>query len=70
MLTVPLFLFLAFIAAVLVKTKSIGGGALTLGIALGLTLASTAVGPPVLAAMNSGAASVVQTISATVGGTK
>ena len=68
-ITFPLFLlFAGFVAAVLVKTSTVKGGALVLGVLVGLSLASTAVGPPILSAMTSATTTAVHTISSAVGG--
>ena len=68
MITFPLFLLFAFVAAVLVKTGAVKGGAIVLGVLVGLSLASTAVGPPILSAMTSATTTAVHTISGVVGG--
>ena len=70
MITFPLFLLFAFVAAVLVKTGAVKGGALVLGVLVGLSLATTAVGPPILSAMTSATTTAVHTISGAVGSHK
>jgi hypothetical protein len=67
-ITFPLFLLFGFIAVVLVRAKVVRGGALVLGALLGLSLATTEAGPPILSAMTSATTSVVHTISGAVGG--
>lgn len=67
MITFPLFLLLALLAVILLKTKAVKGGALVLGVLLGLSLASTSFGPPILAALTSMCTAVVQGLSS-VGG--
>ena len=68
MITFPLFLLFAFVAAVLVKTGAVKGGALVLGVLVGLSLATTSIGPPILSAMTSATTTAVHTISGVVGG--
>lgn len=48
MITAPLFVILLVITFVCVKTKSAKLGSVILGILLGLTLASTMVGAPIV----------------------
>ena len=67
MITFPLFLLLAGITAVLLKTRSVQLGAVVLGVLLGLSLASTTIGPPILAAVTGMSTAVVSGLSS-VGG--
>ena len=66
-ITFPLFLLLAGITAVLLKTRSVQLGAVVLGVLLGLSLASTTIGPPILAAVTGMSTAVVSGLSS-VGG--
>ena len=68
MVTAPLFLLLAFVAYICIKTKAIAVGGLVLGVLLGLTLASTALGGPITDALTAGTEAVVATMSTAFGG--
>lgn len=67
MITFPLFLLFAFIAAVLLVTDSVTIGGVLLGCLLGLSLAATSIGPPILAALTGVSTSVVQGLTS-IGG--
>jgi hypothetical protein len=69
-ITFPLFLLFAFVAIVLVKTGAVKGGALVLGVLVGLSLASTSAGPPILSAMTTATTTVVHTFSGAAGNHK
>lgn len=48
MVTAPLFVVLLFVTALCVKGKIAKAGSVILGVLLGLTLAATTIGPPIL----------------------
>lgn len=68
MVTAPLFLVLAIAAFVAMKYGSTKPGGMFLGILLGLSLASTTIGPPILDGLNQAMASVVASVSSVAGG--
>ena len=68
MVTFPLFLLLAAVAALLLKTKAIKGGALVLGLLLGLSLASTTFGPPILNALTQASSALISALTVAAGG--
>jgi hypothetical protein len=63
MVTAPLFIVLAIAAFVAVKYGSTKPGGMILGVLLGLSLASTSLGPPMLAALNDAMTSVIDSMS-------
>lgn len=67
MITFPLFLLLGFVVVICLKTKSAQIGSVVLGCLFGLSMASTALGPPILAALTSMCAAVVLGLSS-IGG--
>lgn len=67
MITFPLFLLLGFIVVICLKTKSAQLGSVVLGCLFGLSMASTALGPPILTALTNMSTAVVQGLSS-VGG--
>lgn len=67
MANVPLFLVILFAVAMCIKGKAASAGSVALGALLGLTLAGTAVGPPILHGMTSAATSLVSGLSASLG---
>lgn len=54
MVTAPLFIVLLVSAIVAVKYGNVKPGAMFLGVLLGLSLASTSFGPPILSALQDG----------------
>jgi hypothetical protein len=64
---VPAVLLLGFIVVVCLKTKSAQIGSVVLGVLFGLSLATTALGPPILTALTNMSTAVVQGLSS-VGG--
>ena len=67
MVAAPLFVVVLLVTALLLKTKSANGGSVTLGLLLGLTLASTPWGPPVLSAVTAMSSGLMQGLSS-IGG--
>jgi hypothetical protein len=63
MVTAPLFLILLVAAIVAVKYGPVRPGGMVLGVLLGLSLASTQFGPPVLKALQDGVTMVVSSAS-------
>ena len=68
MVTAPLFLLLAFVVFICVKTKTVAVGGIVLGALLGLTLASTALGGPITDGLTAGTEAVVAAMSTAFGG--
>ena len=67
MVTVPLFLILLIVAYVSVRHGKAGAGGMVLGVLLGLAMASTAIGPPLLNGLTSLSTTVIRSISAATG---
>jgi hypothetical protein len=67
-LTMPLFLVLLLIAIVGVKYGAMKFGAVLLGTLLGLTMASTAFGPPMVKGLEQFSKTVVETVSGAANG--
>jgi hypothetical protein len=67
MVTLPLFLILLLIAYLSVRHGKAGAPAMVLGVLLGLTMASTAIGPPLLSGLTTLSTTVVHSISAAAG---
>ncbi|MGL5825769.1 MAG: hypothetical protein ACRCYU_13310 [Nocardioides sp.] len=67
MLTMPLFLVLLLIAFVAVKYGATKLGPVVLGVLLGLTMASTAFGPPLTNGLEQFSRTLVATISQAAG---
>jgi len=67
MVTLPLFLILLLAAYVSVRHGSAGAPAMVLGVLLGLSLASTAIGPPLLSGLTTLSTTVIHAISAATG---
>jgi hypothetical protein len=63
MVTSPLFIILAVAAVVAVKWGPMKVSHLVLGVLLGLSLAATSLGPPILDGITSAMSSVVSTVS-------
>ena len=67
MVTAPLFLILALFAFVSVRYGKSSPGGMFLGVALGLSLASTALGPPILDGITFVMTSAVDSLSSVAG---
>lgn len=67
MVTMPLFLMLAGCAIVAVRWGTTKPGGVLLGILVGLTLAGTSFGPPLLAGLDQLATTVVASLSSAAG---
>ncbi|MGL5826283.1 MAG: hypothetical protein ACRCYU_15945 [Nocardioides sp.] len=63
MLTMPLFLAVLFVVVVVVKAKKKMLGPVILGAVLGLTMASTAFGPPLTGGLQQMTSAVVTALS-------
>lgn len=63
MVTAPLFVVLLLITVVCVKGKVAKGGSVVLGVLLGLTLASTALGTPILDGLTAASNGIVSSIT-------
>lgn len=68
MVTAPLFVILLVITLVCLKGKVAKAGSVTLGVLLGLTLASTALGQPVLQALTAASTGLVNSLASLGGG--
>jgi len=68
MVTMPLFALLVFGAIVAIKWGPLSLGPVILGLFIGLTMASTTMGPPVLNALTEATAQVTSAISHSTGG--
>ena len=68
MINAPLFLVLVFIIVVCIKGKAASAGSVALGTLLGLTLAGTAVGPPILHGLTSASSALVSGLTSSLGG--
>jgi hypothetical protein len=68
MVTASLFVVLLILVVATVWLKKVKVGSLTLGVLFGLTLATTAVGPPILAGFQTTLDTLVSAISSAVGG--
>jgi hypothetical protein len=64
----PLFLVLLLVAIVAVKYGALKPGAIVLGVLLGLTMASTSLGPPIRQGLNQFSETLVSTLSQATGG--
>jgi hypothetical protein len=67
MVTLPLCLFLLGAVYVAVRHGNSSVGGLVLGVLLGLVMASTAVGPPLLTGLTTLSTMVIRAISSAVG---
>jgi hypothetical protein len=67
MVTLPLFLVLLIVAYVSVRHGKAGAPAMVLGVLLGLAMASTAIGPPLLSGLTTLSTTVIHSISAATG---
>ncbi|MGL5826645.1 MAG: hypothetical protein ACRCYU_17815 [Nocardioides sp.] len=63
MLTIPLFLIVLFVVVVVVRSSKKLLGPVLLGTVLGLTMASTAFGPPLTGGLQQFAGAVVTALS-------
>lgn len=68
MVTIPLVAILAILIFLCVKYWKQGLGGAVVGVLLGLALASTAVGPPILSGLNTFCDAVIGAINAGVNG--
>jgi hypothetical protein len=68
MVTAPFFIVLAATAVVAVKWGSAKASHIALGVVLGLSLATTSLGPPILDGITTAVDAVVSTLSKTTGG--
>jgi hypothetical protein len=66
--TAPLFLLLAFVAYICLKTKAVAVGGVVLGVLLGLTLASTGLGGPIINGLQTGTSAAVAAMTSVLGG--
>ncbi len=67
MLTIPLVVILAIAAVFMVKYAKHKVGGIVVGVLLGLSLASTSVGPPILSGLTSLSRTVVDAVSGAMG---
>jgi hypothetical protein len=67
MVTAPLFAVLLIATAVALKVKAVKFGAVFLGVALGLSLASTTIGGPILDALTSACANAIDMLVSVAG---
>lgn len=70
MVTAPLFIIFAIVAFVAVKWGPATPGVVLLGMLLGLSLASTSIGGPILSGLETASASAIQTVTNAVGGAR
>ena len=68
MVTLPLFLILLICAYLSVKHGKTSAAGMALGVLLGLSLASTSLGPPLLGALTDLSTSLVSALSSAAGG--
>ncbi|HEY8717738.1 hypothetical protein [Pengzhenrongella sp.] len=68
MVTLPLFLILLVVAYISVRHGKARPGGMVLGVLLGLAMATTAIGPPLLAGLTTLSTTAIQAISSAVGG--
>jgi hypothetical protein len=68
MVTIPLVAILAILMFLAVKYWKQGAGGAVVGVCLGLALASTAVGPPIMSGLNSFCDTVISAINAGING--
>lgn len=64
MINVPLFALLLITTVICLKTKAAKGGSVALGLLLGLTMASTTLGAPVLEAVTAASSGLIDAIGA------
>lgn len=67
MVTAPLFIILLVAAFIAMKYGNVKPGAMLLGVLLGLSLASTSFGPPLLGALQDGLSMAVSGASSVAG---
>lgn len=67
MVTAPLFVLVAFVAYICLKTKAVAAGGLVLGVLLGLTLASTGLGGPIIDGLQTGTRAAVTAMTSALG---
>jgi hypothetical protein len=67
MVTLPLFLILLGAVYVAVRHGKSSAGGMVLGVLLGLAMASTTVGPPLLSGLTTLSTTVIRAISSAVG---
>lgn len=70
MVTAPLFIILALVAFGAIKWGGAHVGHMVLGTLLGLSLATTAIGGPILHGIEAAMSSVVSTVSSAAGGAR
>jgi hypothetical protein len=67
MVTAPLFVVLLLVTVLCVKGGLVKTGAVLLGVLLGLTLATTEIGPPIMNGLTAATSAVTDSITKAVG---
>ena len=70
MITAPLFIIFLFVALVMIKWGGTHPGVLAFGAVLGLSLASTAIGAPILDGIESGMTAALSAAANIAGGAR